>query len=425
MSWLAGTTILCFATSYTISLLLEASRLVFQIPSRFLLLVGMTAAGWLAHSVFLFEQVTTEAATRGVVPLSSWHDFCLVAAWFIAGAYLGLSVRRPANTVGIFVLPLVLALVGAAIVVRDVGGFPPQRALSTWRVVHGIALSLGTAAVTLGFATGTMYLVQAYRLKHKLLPRQGLRLPSLEWLQRFNRESLVISTCLLAIGLLSGVVLNLGHRSGDSSTVRWTDPVVLSSSVLFAWLLAIVVFEACYRPARQGRKIAYLTLASFLFLLLVLGFVLAGEHATESPAQADRNRRAGLLSHRASDRPFRTCTPLSKTQSAPRIAENRRDRVRQITPVLRVSGHCFQPKGCSSSALLCVNSAISAFSEGHAFSRRCSCQVEDAVERAPFRCGLGRARFSRAAPSVPRPLRGRRCAPVKGVPFPFPTRESV
>ncbi len=287
MNWLSGTTIVCFAASYAISFLLEASRLFFQIPSRFLLLVGITAAGLVAHSLFLVEQVRSEAAARGVVPLSNWHDFCLIAAWCIAGAYLGLVIRRPANTLGIFLLPLALALVAVAVLMRDIGGFQPKAALRGWRIVHGIALSLGTAAVTLGFATGTMYLIQAYRLKHKLLPRRGLRLPSLEWLQRFNRESLVISTCLLGVGLLSGVVLNLGQPTDSTGSLKWTDPIVLSSGVLFAWLLAVVTFEVCYKPARQGRKVAYLTLASFLFLLLVLGFVLLGQHATDQSAAVE------------------------------------------------------------------------------------------------------------------------------------------
>ena len=43
----------------------------------------------------------------------------------------------------------------------------------------------------------------------------------------------------------------------------------------------MTTFESVYKPARQGRKVAYLTLASFIFLLLALGLVLAGEHASQ------------------------------------------------------------------------------------------------------------------------------------------------
>lgn len=281
MGWVYGITITCFVASYAVSLALEASRLFFRARVRSVVMIGFAGAGLFAHACYIVAQVRNETG-RGVIPLSSWYDFCLVAAWILAGAYFFLALRRPTNSIGIFLLPLVLGLIGVAVSVRDLGDYQPQTVLSVWRLIHGLALAIGTAAVTLGFATGTMYLVQAHRLKKKLLPRQGFSLPSLEWLQQFNRESLLISTGLLALGLLSGVVLNLSEPVHGSMGVEWTDPVVLSSGVLFLWLVACTLFEAFYKPARQGRKVAYLTLASFLFLIMALGFVLMGEHGSHS-----------------------------------------------------------------------------------------------------------------------------------------------
>ena len=45
----------------------------------------------------------------------------------------------------------------------------------------------------------------------------------------------------------------------------------------------VLVFESVYKPARQGRKVAYLTLASFVFLALVLGIVLLGPSRHANP----------------------------------------------------------------------------------------------------------------------------------------------
>ena len=56
----------------------------------------------------------------------------------------------------------------------------------------------------------------------------------------------------------------------------WTDSVVISSAVLLVWLLAATIFEWLYKPAQQGRKVAYLTVASFLFLALVMAMLLVG-----------------------------------------------------------------------------------------------------------------------------------------------------
>ena len=178
---------------------------------------------------------------------------------------------------GLFFLPVVLILIAVAYVFRDQAAFPRDRALRMWGVAHGLMLLLGTIAVSFGFAAGLMYLVQSWRLKHHVPPRAGLKLPSLEWLQTVNKQSLVYSSCFIALGLLAGIVLNAVR----GVAVPWTDSVVLSSALLLVWLLAATIFEWLYKPAQQGRKVAYLTVASFLFLALVMAVLFAGgsEHA--------------------------------------------------------------------------------------------------------------------------------------------------
>ncbi|HUG66836.1 MAG TPA: cytochrome c biogenesis protein CcsA [Pirellulaceae bacterium] len=286
---ISGMTITCFAACYALALAVELSRLLFRWRVPTIVPLALAAIGLFAHSLYLIGEAQYELDQRMTSPLSSWYDFCLLAAWVVAGAYVGLMIRRRENAIGVFLLPLVLGLICVA-VFQDRTPFPTHTANSVWRLVHGLTLMLGTTAVTLGFATGLMYLLQSYRLKHKLPPSRRFRLPSLEWLQKFNRESLFISTCLLAIGLVSGVALNLIGKSGSGGQVSWTDPVVLTSGVLFLWLTVVTIFESIYRPAREGNKVAYLTLASFVFLGLALYFVLFGSHATVIPAAPPATR---------------------------------------------------------------------------------------------------------------------------------------
>jgi len=282
----SGITITCFAASYAVSLIGEISRLFFRAPVRMFVIVGFTAAGLFAHTIYLAAQARAESlAEQPIVPLSSWHDWCLLAAWILAAFYLGATLRRMENALGVFILPLVLALIGLAVLNRNSPPFPHADALAYWRGVHGVALLLGTVVVTLGLVAGVMYLVQSYRLKHKLPPRRGFRLPSLETLQKSNRRALLISTALLSVGLLSGIVLNLEARR-----VPWTNPVVVSSTVLLGWLVAVTGFESFYKPARQGRKVAYLTLASFIFLAMALGLVLYSQHASAERPEGQQTR---------------------------------------------------------------------------------------------------------------------------------------
>jgi hypothetical protein len=267
----SGISIVCFTASYAVALAMEVSRLFFRMPVRLMVMMAFAVAGLGAHSLYLVHRAQT-----GVVPLSSWYDWYLIAAWLVAATYLGLALTRPQTNVGLFLLPLALTLVGVAYAFRDQAEFARDRAQHMWGVAHGIMLLMGTVTVSLGFAAGLMYLVQSWRLKRHVPPASGLKLPSLEWLQSVNKQTLVYSSCFIALGLMAGIVLNAIEAVGKSPRLPWTDSVVITSAILLVWLLAATTFEWLYKPAQQGRKVAYLTVASFLFLALVMAMLLAG-----------------------------------------------------------------------------------------------------------------------------------------------------
>ena len=149
-------------------------------------------------------------------------------------------------------------------------------------MIHGIFNLLGVVAVLIGFVAGMMYLIQSYRLKHKLPPTEELGLPSLEWLERINSRAIVISVLMVGAGFISGIILNVALHRRQLDQLPWTDPVIWRSALMFGWLLAAAVFSAVYRPARSGRKVAYLTVASFAFLVFSLGvrLIVPSEHGT-------------------------------------------------------------------------------------------------------------------------------------------------
>ena len=279
MSW--EIQIVCFAASYAVALALEVTRLFLRSGVRGAVMVAFAGAGLLAQTVFLAQR-----AAQTAVPLSSEFDWYLVAAWLLVVLYLYLMYYHPRAPLGLFLLPAVLALIGIATYVADPHPFPETRASMVWGSLHGVLLLIGTVAVIVGFVTGVMYLVGAYRLKHKLPPTRRFQLPSLEWLQRMNARSIGLAIILLGLGVLSGAVLNLVNHNKQAEYVPWNDPVVVSSLALLGWLVAVAGFNVLYKPARTGRKTAYLTLASFVILVLALGISLLGEsgHAGSAPS---------------------------------------------------------------------------------------------------------------------------------------------
>lgn len=272
---LSDISITCFAMSYAIALVLECSRLFFRFPTRHALTAGLALIGVLTHTTFLVVRASSEISGR--TPLANWYDWCLMVAWVLAVVYLAYSIKRPTASIGLFFLPPVLMLIAVSAWGLDPDQPASANAKNLWSIVHGGALLLGTVSVLVGFSGGWMYLIQSYRLKHKLPPRPGFNLPSLEWLGRINERSLIISSIALAIGLLSGMILNAYQNSREVFSVPWRDPIVWTSGLLIAWVAAVALFNAFYKPARVGRKVAYLSLANFCFLGLVLYILMSGQ----------------------------------------------------------------------------------------------------------------------------------------------------
>ncbi|SMP76816.1 Cytochrome C assembly protein [Neorhodopirellula lusitana] len=302
LPFLQQISVTCFTASYLIVLVIELLRLLGRLPGRGLAGLIMMAVGIFTHITYLAlratvpmpsEHLTTEQLPGGNLGdaslhaaaelgrLATWTDWSLMVALGLAIAYFVLYLRRPDTVIGFFFLPAILAMIALAMSVRHLPAFDRGEAVEVWRNVHAISMVVGSAAVLFGFLAGAMYMVQSWRLKRKQAG-SALRLPTLETLQKLNRRCLVASTAAVGIGLLSGVVMNL-NRSGE---IPWTSRGIVLSAVLFTWLAAATAVEFMYAPASRGRKVAYLTLASFGFLVLAMSGVLTTSHGSTSTLPA-------------------------------------------------------------------------------------------------------------------------------------------
>ncbi len=281
---------MCFTASYAVALALELVGLWAHPRWRRLAVVVAAVAGIVAHTWYLGQRAVLWASA----PLSSPHDWYLAAAWALALIYLALVLYQPKASTGLFLLPVILALIAVARAApRDaIANFEAPR---FWGMVHGVFLLLGAVAVLMGFVAGLMYLLQSHRLKQKRPAPARFTLPSLEWLERVNSRSLGAAAILVAVGFFTGVITRLATAGGAG--IPWTDPVVLSLSGMLSWLVAAEAFRLAYPAARRGRKVAYLTLAGFVFLAFTLAAFLRadGVHGTSKEQGAGREERVEVL----------------------------------------------------------------------------------------------------------------------------------
>ncbi len=277
--FLQGISVTCFVGCYAVALLLELSRTFVRVPGRGLLTIVFTVAGLFAHLAYLLFRAYSLRPGGESGLFAGWYDWSLLVAWGLATCYLVLYLRRPDTIVGYFLLPTILGLVGLAILTRNWAPFTRVEAVGVWRSVHALAMTVGASAVLMGFIAGLMYLTKAWRLKAKQAGGSTFRLPTLERLQLMNRQCLVISTIAVGVGLFSGVVMNV-NRWGY---VGWNEGGVILSGLLFVWLLVATAVEFFYKPAMQGRKVVYLTLASFGFLVVTMIGILSSDHGRRAP----------------------------------------------------------------------------------------------------------------------------------------------
>lgn len=247
----------CFGASYAVALLLELAQLVVARPILRWIGLAFGAAGLFAHTAFLLIQRPLVATPHGSL---------LVLSWVVAVFYLYGAVHHRKLAWAIFVLPLVLGLVVLA------GAVPPDSSDTSprwftgdtfWGAVHGSLVLLAAIGLSVACLSSLMYLVQARRLKSKLAPGTGLRLPSLERLTLMNRRAITWAFPLLSAGLLLGLIL-LAQRE----TAEWTALKV--STTVALWLAFAVLLYLRYAASVSNRRLAFLTIAAFGLLIVTL-----------------------------------------------------------------------------------------------------------------------------------------------------------
>lgn len=276
---MANVSVFCFLASYLVAFGLELTRLLRSTAINRAIMLLFGTAGLIAHTIYLLGR----GGKTNLPPLlSSAHDWMLVLAWLAILFYLCLTTFERELPVGLFLLPVVLLLIGAANFVSHSTNPLVDDAIRGWTMLHVSLLVFGVTGVLVGFVLSLMYVAQHHRLKHKQTMQSGLALPSLARLARLNWWAVIISVPLLMAGMIAGFVLAFYSRQGEVP-ITPSDPVVIVNGALMAGMLGFLVWLTRKHHA-GGRQVAWLTIWAFGFLLVtVIGLqVLTGKGVLET-----------------------------------------------------------------------------------------------------------------------------------------------
>lgn len=263
VSSLQGITHACFGLSYLAALLLELARLLWPRAGGGWRVAALAfgGAGLFAHTYYIIAHGPSPADPSGSLVLLGW----VLALFYFYG-----TLHHPKQAWGVFVLPVVIGLVGFSYILLRAGDSAPPIDVPTWvrgerfwGAVHGILILLAAIGVSVGFLASVMYLVQARRLRNKVIPGRVVPLFSLERLETMNRRALNWAFPLLTAGLLVGLII-VRQSFGES----WLSLKVLSTAGL--WVVFLVLLYLRYSARVPPRRLAALSIAAFGLLIVAL-----------------------------------------------------------------------------------------------------------------------------------------------------------
>jgi hypothetical protein len=265
---LANVTVLCFMASYLVALGLELTKFLRKKNAYIRPLIFLFSfAGLVAQTAYIFNRARE---TQLPPLLSSSHDWLIVFSWLLVSIFLFINLIDEQLSIGLFLFPLVLALVISSYFVDDVTNALVEPAIRSWALLHAALLVLGGVGIVLCFVISAMYLIQHRRLKQKQNFSEGFHLPSLAKLSRLNRWALMVSAPLLTIGMGIGIGLGVYVRKGAQS-ISFYDPVIIIYEIVWIAMMISVIFILRTKQPNQ-KHIAQLTIwTGGLLLLTVIG----------------------------------------------------------------------------------------------------------------------------------------------------------
>jgi ABC-type transport system involved in cytochrome c biogenesis permease subunit len=209
----------------------------------------------------------------GHVPVAGPTSAISTFVWLLGLAYLYTEMTTDERAMGVFILPLLVAL-QAIPAIRP--GVEDRAAVLQGPLfgVHVSSLLFAYASFALACVIGITYVLLFKEIKAKHLGFFYARLPSLQVLDRMNQVTVVVGWIFLTIGILVGVVWAAQARVAYAP--GGIDPRVQAMSLedpkIFVALVCWVVYSFELFAARRigwgGRRTAYLSAVGFAIVLL-------------------------------------------------------------------------------------------------------------------------------------------------------------
>src|SRR5438876_9174741 len=229
----------------------------------------LLVAAALTHT-FVIGMQTMEA---GNVPIAGATSAISTFVWLLALSYLYTEMTTDERAMGVFILPLLVALQAIPAFgpsLEGAGAAPVLR--GPLFGVHVSSLLFAYASFALACVIGITYVLLFKEIKAKHLGFFYARLPSLQVLDRMNQRAIVIGWVFLTLGIIVGAVWAAQARGGYGAGDPRVQNMSLQDPKIFVALVCWSVYSFELFAARAigwgGRRAAYLSALGFGIVLL-------------------------------------------------------------------------------------------------------------------------------------------------------------
>ncbi len=232
-------------------------------PQKFALF--STGAGFICHTIALGIRLKE----GDYVPLANLHEALSFFSWAIVLAFFWVEIKYQLYILGSFILPLAfLSLISVTALPSESPSLNPTL-MNAWFGLHTILSILGIVAFTIAFLAGIIYLIQDRFLKSKQLNTLYAKLPSLDMLDRWNKQAILMGFPLLTLGIISGALWSqytLGTLWGKNNSKQ-----ALSLGI---WIFYLLVLHGRINIGWRAKKAARLAIIGFIGVIFIF-FTLA------------------------------------------------------------------------------------------------------------------------------------------------------
>lgn len=225
--------------------------------------------GLIAHYFALLER------SRGLhtVPYHDLYGSLSLLGWLLALTYLSLEFFHRQRSVGVFVLPVVIAFfVAAQLAPADRLTEVPARGVAF--AFHVTLSILAYAAFGLSSVFSLIFLAEERHLRTRKMDDVVWRLPPLELLDRMSRSSVLVGLISIAIGTVLGFVW-VDRLHGR---VWYYDPKYVITLVVLA--LYVAYFQLARTASWRGARASKLCI--FNFFVVVMSFTVVNLYLSQS-----------------------------------------------------------------------------------------------------------------------------------------------